>query len=86
MTMTDNDLPTQQDIEELADGLMEFDMDTRLKHTHAALDAVVKAMALAGISARIERVPQQPLAMGNAVPVVHTWPARHGPRPDHHPV
>ena len=35
-----------------------------------------------GVSLRIDRVPRQPLAMGNQRYVVETWPARQNAAPN----
>lgn len=48
---------------------------------------LVDMAEILGVSLRIDRVPLQPLAMGNARHVVDAWPARHQPeQPAHHPV
>jgi hypothetical protein len=60
-------------------------MNAELQIATAAADLVARAEAL-GVNLTITRVSTEPFAMGRAIHVVETWPARHPPAvTDHGP-
>jgi len=51
------------------------------KYIHELASSLVATAEKMGVSLRIDRVPLQPLATGNAGHRVEAWPARHQPTP-----